>query len=247
MSLKVLITGASSGIGKQLATDYAKEGAQVIACGRNQQALHELQQIAPNITPLAFDVTNTDDTKKALQCLPFEPELWILNAGVCEYIDNGIIDSDLISRVMAVNFQGVVNCIEGIQPLLRAGNRVAIVSSIAGELAMPRAEAYGASKVAITYLARALRVAWRPSHVDISVVYPGFVATPLTAQNTFSMPMMISAQQASLGIRKGLAKGKPHIYVPRVFTTMIRLIALLPYSWQQRLMKNLIREQGSNK
>ncbi len=107
MSGSVLITGATSGIGKQLALDYANEGWKVIACGRNEAVLAELEKGSTNMSTLRFDVTQYDETIQALSQLPFIPETWIFNAGDCEYMDDGIVDAQLMARVMNVNVVGV--------------------------------------------------------------------------------------------------------------------------------------------
>ncbi len=227
----VFITGATSGIGKQLALDYAKQGWQVIACGRNQSVLDSLHTQYANIFPLAFDVTDHPGTKAALAQLPCQPELWILNAGDCEYIDDGKMDVTLMARVFNINVLGVAAGIEGIQPHLSCGHRVAIVGSIASELALPRAEAYGASKAAVAYLARTLQLDWRPLGIEVTTIFPGFVATPLTDRNTFAIQE----------IKAGLARGVSQLYFPKRFTWLIRLLGALPYAWQGRLVRRLLK------
>ncbi|EGR4274016.1 SDR family oxidoreductase [Vibrio cholerae] len=237
----VFITGATSGIGKQLALDYAKQGWQVIACGRNQSVLDSLHTQYANIFPLAFDVTDHPGTKAALAQLPCQPELWILNAGDCEYIDDGKMDVTLMARVFNINVLGVAAVIEGIQPHLSRGHRVAIVGSIASELALPRAEAYGASKAAVAYLARTLQLDWRPLGIEVTTIFPGFVATPLTDRNTFAMPMIITVERAAQEIKAGLARGVSQLYFPKRFTWLIRLLGALPYAWQDRLVRRLLK------
>ncbi|HGS4481873.1 SDR family oxidoreductase [Vibrio cholerae] len=237
----VFITGATSGIGKQLALDYAKQGWQVIACGRNQPVLDSLHTQYANIFPLAFDVTEHPGTKAALAQLPCQPELWILNAGDCEYIDDGKMDVTLMARVFNINVLGVAAVIEGIQPHLSRGHRVAIVGSIASELALPRAEAYGASKAAVAYLARTLQLDWRPLGIEVTTIFPGFVATPLTDRNTFVMPMIITVERAAQEIKAGLARGVSQLYFPKRFTWLIRLLGALPYAWQGRLVRRLLK------
>lgn len=237
----VLITGATSGIGRQLASDYARAGWTVIACGRNEQRLAEIATESRSVIPLRFDLTDRQQTNNALAELPVTPNLWILNAGDCEYIDKGVMDAGLMARVMQINLLGIANALEAIQPHLKPGHRVVLVGSIASELALPRAEAYGASKAAVAYLARTLRLDWADKGIGVSCVFPGFVATPLTAKNTFTMPMMVSVQQASQAIRRGLDRGVANLYFPARFTWIIRLLGMLPYSWQFRLVSRFFR------
>ncbi|WP_104041177.1 SDR family oxidoreductase [Vibrio hyugaensis] len=240
MTESILITGATSGIGKQLALDYALAGWKVIACGRNQALLSELEASSQNIATLRFDITDYEQTQTVLNALPFTPETWLFNAGDCEYMDDGLVDAQLMARVMNVNVIGVANCVEACQSQFERGHRVVIVGSIASEIALPRAEAYGASKAAVSYFARTLAVDLKAKGIKVVTVFPGFVETPLTDKNTFDMPMIISVNQASEAIRKQLDAGKSYIYFPARFTGILRFISLLPYSWQARLTAKLV-------
>ncbi|MGR5067266.1 MULTISPECIES: SDR family oxidoreductase [Vibrio] len=240
MTRTVLITGATSGIGKQLAIDYAQTGWQVIACGRNQSVLSELEATSQNIATLKFDVTDYEQTQLAFRSLPFTPDTWIFNAGDCEYMNDGVVDAKLMARIMSVNVVGVANCVEACQSQFERGHRVVMVGSIASEVALPRAEAYGASKAAVSYFARTLAVDLKPKGIKVVTVFPGFVETPLTDKNTFDMPMIVSVNRASDAIRKQLDAGKSHIYFPARFTGILRFISLFPYSWQARLTAKLV-------
>ncbi len=237
----VLITGASSGIGKQLAVDYAKQGCSVIACGRNAPTLEALATVHPNIEPLVFDTTDEDQTRSRLSALNKEPDLIILNAGTCEYIEQGRLDPSLFKRVFNVNVFGVVNCIAGLQRFLSQGTHLALMGSTAAYVGLPRAEAYGASKAALSYLAKSLSVDLEEYGVTVSLISPGFVKTPLTDKNDFAMPMIVTPEEASVSIRKGLEKGKREIHFPQKFSLFLKAISLLPLSVQVSLVKRITR------
>jgi NAD(P)-dependent dehydrogenase (short-subunit alcohol dehydrogenase family) len=236
---RVLITGASSGIGQQLAQDYAAQGWQVIACGRDAARLEALCAQHPAIITRRFDMTDLAATREALAASP--AELVILCAGTCEYLNHGVVDAQLVARVLTTNLLGPVNCLDALLPQLQTGARIALVGSTASLVPLPRAEAYGASKAALAYFARSLAVDLTPRGIAVSLVLPGFVATPLTDRNDFAMPMIITPQQASAYIRQGLAKGRAEIAFPPLFAALLRLTALLPQALQRWLAKRMVR------
>lgn len=235
----VLITGASSGIGRQLALDYAAEGWKVTACGRDPAKLEALNLANPAIDTLSFDMTDLALTRQALAWV--QASLVILCAGTCEYLDNGVVDAEKVTRVLNTNVLGPVNCLDALLPGLPTGARVVLVGSTASLVPLPRAEAYGASKAALAYFARSLSLDLAPRGIQVSLVMPGFVKTPLTERNNFPMPMMISVEQASQCIRKGLARGAAEIAFPLRFVWLLKTVALLPFAWQKRLAQRLVR------
>ncbi len=237
--MTVLITGASSGIGAGLAKSWADDGCQVIACGRDRARLEALQQYCPNITLRVFDMTDREACHLALaDCTA---DLIVLCAGTCEYLEQGVVDAALVERVMSTNFQGPVNCLAALQTQLLPGSRVALVSSMAHWLPFPRAEAYGASKAALTWFANSLRLDWEPKGIAVTVVSPGFVDTPLTRKNDFPMPGQVSVDDAVKAIRHGLAKGKKHIAFPTGFSLAMKLLSGLPNFLQRRLLRRMVR------
>jgi NAD(P)-dependent dehydrogenase (short-subunit alcohol dehydrogenase family) len=231
----MLITGATSGIGLGLAKHYARN-AKVFACGRNEEALKTLSQFA-NIEALEFDVTEIDSIKRAcahIECL----DVLILNAGNCEYIDDARnFDSALFKRVIDVNVLSIGYCLEVLLPKVKRGGQLVIVSSSASFLPLPRAQAYGASKAAVSYLAKTLSVDLKD--IDVSVVHPGFVKTPLTAKNDFPMPMAITVEDAVKAIAKGVSKRHREIHFPKRFTYLLKLLQLLPSSVWYTLVKGI--------
>jgi short-subunit dehydrogenase len=241
----VLITGATSGIGERLALDYAFEGWDVYACGRNKTKLKALKEQSGRIQTFGFDVTQLKSVSIAFAKLPKTPDLWLFNAGDCLYLDDGVMDVDVFQKMLKINVMGLANCMQAAQGFFKPGQHIAMMGSIASEVALPRAEAYGASKAAVCYYARSVALALRQQGLQVSLIFPGFVQTPLTDKNTFPMPMRISCHQASMAIRKGLAAKKEFIYFPAVFTWLLRLIALLPYSAQKTLISYLVPTQPS--
>lgn len=173
---RVLITGASSGIGLQLAQDYAADGWHVTACGRNEERLNALAAQSPMIEVCLFDITDLAETRAALSDI--RVDLAILCAGTCEYLDHGVVEAEKVHRVMLTNFSGPVNCLDSLLPQMQPGSRVALVGSTASMVALPRAEAYGASKAALAYFARSLAQDVKRQQIGISLVLPGFVDTP---------------------------------------------------------------------
>ncbi|MBC7006780.1 SDR family NAD(P)-dependent oxidoreductase [Photobacterium sp. BZF1] len=236
---QVLITGASSGIGKQLAIDYANNGWSVLGCGQNAERLQALSELNDNITTVNFDVTNNQDVHEKLSALDDVPDLVILNAGTCEYIEHGHIDVALFRRVYEVNIFGLLNCIEALQSSFNSNTHLVIIGSTASYIPLPRAEAYGSSKAAIAYIANTLAIDLANKGVTVSLVSPGFVKTPLTDKNDFAMPMLMSPEFASEKIREGIAAKKKEIHFPLKFSLFLKFIALLPIRLQLATVKRM--------
>ena len=236
----VLITGASSGIGLQLANDYLDKGYRVLACGRDQNKLKKSLQ-HDNVLHCIFDTLNPTQIESSLGSVS-EPDLVILNAGNCEYVDDAQqLDARLFERTFNTNVMGTVNCLSAILPKMKRGSHLAIVSSSVTFLPLTRAEAYGASKAALDYLTKTLSVDLKDKGIDVSLIRPGFVDTPLTRLNDFPMPGRISVEKASEMIRRGLDKRKLEINFPFIFIFILRLFSWLPTSWWLVLAVNMRR------
>ncbi|MGF1752061.1 SDR family NAD(P)-dependent oxidoreductase [Vibrio makurazakiensis] len=242
--MKILITGATSGIGEELALEYAKAGHNVIACGRNESKLTQLKRLQPSIEPLCFDLTDFDNYPVIQSGGQQDPnvksnepplDLLILNAGDCEYIDDALnFDAQKFERVININLISVGYGLQAWLKRIKPGGRLVLVSSSAELLPLPRAEAYGASKAALSYLGKVLAIQLKQHDINVSVVRPGFVKTPLTDKNTFAMPMMVSTQEAAHAIISGLSKGKSDISFPTVFIVIMKCLRFLPSSiWNQ--------------
>lgn len=238
----ILITGATSGIGESLLHHYLAHDYQVIACGRNQEKLKQLSADNANVIPLAFDITDQRQISQAAGELSHIANIDILmfNAGDCRYIDNAkAFDGQLFADVIATNLQSLGFLLQHFLPKVNAGGQVVFVSSSATILPFPRAEAYGASKAGIDYLAKSLRLDLKAEDISVTLVHPGFIKTPLTDKNDFEMPFLLSSEQAASRIYQGVSARKSYLHFPKRLTLMMKLLALLPnFIWQSMALKS---------
>ncbi|MBQ4810657.1 short-chain dehydrogenase [Pseudoalteromonas luteoviolacea] len=233
---KVLITGATSGIGEGLVDRYSKSH-NVVACGRNEEKLSKLS--GNNVQTLKFDMTEKAQVASAFVDIE-QLDIVILNAGVCEYIDDARrFDAELFERVIHANVIATGYCIEALLPKLKPGGQLVIVSSSASFLPLPRAQAYGASKAALSYLTRVMQI--ELEDIDVTLVHPGFVETPLTDKNDFPMPFLVTVENACEAIFQGVESRKKEIHFPKRFTLLLKLFALLPFSLWMPLAKRIKR------
>ena len=238
--MKVLITGATSGIGLQLATDYLDDGHFVHCCGRNTTSLDQLNRKYEDRSEThAFDTTNLSEVRSSLQHLD-NLDAIILNAGTCEYINAKQFDAEMFERVLRTNCIGIANCLQLLIPKVKPGGIIGLMGSSSSYLPLPRAEAYGASKAAIEYLSRTLQMSLKSADIHVSYIAPGFVETPLTDKNDFPMPMRVDVKFASQKIREGLASKKREIHFPSRFTSILKLISILPNRVQQFLIARVL-------
>lgn len=232
----IWITGASSGIGKALAVTLSKLGNVVIISGRNALVLEEMAAHYPGMHPLPFDVSDLASVEKAkadIRSSFTHIDRIVLNAGTCEYLDINNPDWALFSRTFNVNVIGPVNCLDIALPLLRAAPSPHIVgvASLASIAPFPRAEAYGASKAAFEYLLESLRMDVKAWGIDVSVILPGFVDTPLTKKNEFDMPFQLSVSDAADRMVNAIASRRKRYVFPKRLYWAISILHAIPGLW----------------
>jgi short-subunit dehydrogenase len=248
---RIWLTGASSGIGAALAESLLKNGDHLALSARHAEPLEALSERFPGqVLVVAGDLGERLEVReigKRIKQAWGALDMALLNAGTCEYIDAAAFDATLIERVLRVNLLGTSYCIEAALPLLRSGNRPHLVgvASAVTYLPLPRAGAYGASKAGLRYLLESLRLDLAREGIDVTVINPGFVDTPLTAANDFPMPQRWSAEQAAQFICARLDKHPRDITFPALFTRVLRLLAHLPTRWQVGIGKRLARDGGA--
>lgn len=244
---RIWLTGASSGIGAALARLLLQQGHQLAVSARNLDALVCLQQEYPQqVLVLAGDLTDHQQVKTIGTKIE---QQWggldqvILSAGTCDYLDASAFDAGMIERVMRANLFSAAYCVEVALPLLRKAERphlVAISSSVT-YLPLPRAEAYGASKAALRYLFQSLRMDLAQEGIEVTLISPGFVDTPLTQRNDFPMPMRWPVDKAAAYIAARLDKRPLEISFPAPFIAALRLLSWLPQRLQLSLGKRMAR------
>jgi len=226
---RVWVIGASSGIGRATAQVLLQRGARVAVSARQADVLREID----GALALPLDVADAAALHAAAQRLQRDwqgLDLLLYCAGTYRPMRATAFDLDSALRHDDVNYRGALHALAAVLPLLlaqRAGH-IALVSSVAGFGGLPQALAYGPTKAALINLAETLYLDLRPLGIGVHVVNPGFVDTPLTAQNTFAMPALISAQQAAIAILAGLQAGRFDIHFPRRFTLWLKLLRCLP-------------------
>jgi NAD(P)-dependent dehydrogenase (short-subunit alcohol dehydrogenase family) len=237
---RVWLIGASSGIGAATAAALQARGAQVLVSARSAGALdafvaQHTEADGSRPTPQAWPLDVTDAqavTRTAQAILQQGPlDLVLYCAGHYREMRATALDMADLKRHLDINYTGALHVIDAVLPSLiaRGSGHVSLISSVAGFRGLPKSLAYGPTKAALTNLAETLYLDLGPLGVGVSVVHPGFVQTPLTAQNDFTMPALITPDQAAQAMVDGWANGAFDIHYPKRFTRWMKLLRLLPY------------------
>lgn len=240
----VWIIGASSGIGNALARTLANAQATLALSARNAEKLEALSSELPGtqfVYPM--DVSDTASVSAAAQAIHSkfgDIHRIIFLAAAYEPMTLNDLDLDSVQAMLNTNLLGAFNLIEAVLPILSKQRRgqLAMCASAAGYIGLPGGQPYSASKAALINLAESLRTE-TPSHIDIKMINPGFVRTPLTEKNDFAMPMIITPGQAAHAIAKGLHGEAFEIHFPKQFTLPMKLLATLPYALSLPLLKRI--------
>jgi len=235
----VLITGASSGLGRGLALHYARAGATVHALARRRQELDSLaaeaqRASAGRIVPTVLDVTDAEALVGRIESAHAEAggalDLVIANAGLGDPTPARRIDWRKVKRIMDVNVSAACVTIAAALPAMvaRGQGTVVAVASLAAYRGFPEAGAYCASKAALHTFMESMRVDLRGSGVKAITVYPGFVRTEMTARNKFRMPFMMELDDAIRVMARGIDRGSSTVAFPLPARMSVALIGTVP-------------------
>lgn len=242
-----LVTGAGSGMGKELTMALLNKGAKVAAADIKEESLQELKKAVGrndnNLTIYILDISN----KEAVDNLPKEIiekqgsiDAMVNNAGIIQpFVKVNELEYNTIERVMNINFFGTLYMVKAFLPHLLKRPEAYIVntSSMGGFLPVPGQGVYGASKAAVKLLTEALYAELKDTNVNVSVVFPGAVATNITENSGVKAPSMpkdakeyksLSASKAAEIIISGIEKNKFQIFVGQDSKFMNMLYKLNP-------------------
>lgn len=243
----VWITGASTGIGREVALRFARAGWTVAMTARRRELLDDLAAtpaLAGRLVAYPCDVTDPAAMAGVVgrieaECGPVR--IALLNAGTYAFERMEEMEAGRFRSVIDTNLMGVVH---GLVPLLtamrtRRSGQIAIVASVAGYLGLPGSLAYGASKAALINLAEALAMEATPWGIRVQVINPGFVETPLTASNRFPMPFLMPVGRAADHILRGLSSSRFEIAFPWPMVALLKVVRRLPYRLSFALLSRL--------
>jgi NAD(P)-dependent dehydrogenase (short-subunit alcohol dehydrogenase family) len=230
----VWLVGASSGIGLATAKALHARGAKVFVSARNADALHAFAREHAGALALPLDASVPASVAAAAQTVLASGPLDLVMYCAGYYKALRATDFDLAEmlRHQQVNYCGALYVLDAVLPaLLKQGSgHISLTGSVAGYRGLPNSLAYGPTKAALINLAETLYLDLQGSGVGVSIVNPGFVETPLTAQNSFSMPALLTPEQAAGEILAGWARGEFEIHFPKRFTRWMKTLRLLPYA-----------------
>jgi NAD(P)-dependent dehydrogenase (short-subunit alcohol dehydrogenase family) len=228
----VWIVGASTGIGRATAQALHARGARVVVSARKAEALTAFARKHPGSRALPLDATDAPAIRAAAaQLLAQGPlDCVVYCAGHYQAMRADAMDVGEMVRHVEVNYLGALHLLGAVLPamLARGAGHISLVGSVAGYRGLPQSLAYGPTKAALINLAETLYLDVHDKGIGVSIINPGFVRTPLTADNTFDMPALLTPEQAATAIVNGWQRGAFEIHFPKRFTLWLKALRVVP-------------------
>jgi short-subunit dehydrogenase len=242
VTTRVVITGASSGIGRALAAEYARRGATIGLIARRAELLRELASDLKVHTALyALDVRDAAGLTRSAEDFRTRfgsPDVVIANAGVSAGTSTERSeDRAVFQEILEVNVMGMVNTFMAFLPAMRAAGSGTLVgiASVAGFRGLPGSGAYSASKAAAIAYLESLRVELRGTGISVITISPGYIATPMTEHNPYPMPFIIPADLAARRMVDAIARRKRHVVIPWQMGIVGGVLKILPRALYDRM------------
>ncbi|WP_304545682.1 SDR family NAD(P)-dependent oxidoreductase [Sulfurimonas microaerophilic] len=232
--MKILITGASSGLGAELARQYAEEENELILLARREDKLQQLQQeLLPqckDIKLIIVDVTHFKELQEQLRTIT-ALDMVILNAGISlghSHTQTPTIEE--FKNLYNVNVLSNHAILEVLLPIFtkQKSGKIVFISSLASLFSMPSSKVYSSSKRALNAYAEGLRYKYTPMGIKVINILPGFIKSELTDKNDFHMPFLLETKEGVARIKKAIQRNKTEYAFPRRFYYFIRFLNLLP-------------------
>lgn len=232
-----MITGASSGIGRGLAMELARRGAKLGLVARRSDLLaeivSEIEADGGQALALAVDVQDASAMKQAAQRLSSQfgrIDMLIANAGIGTTTDAANLQASEVARVFGVNVVGAASSVAAVMPqmLERGQGHLVAISSLAAYRGIPKSATYAASKAALSSFFESLRIDLKPKGIDVTIIHPGFIKTPLTAGREAKMPFLMETDAAVNKIIRAIEKKRKSYSFPWQLASIVRLGMVLP-------------------
>lgn len=240
----VFITGASSGIGRALAIALAKRGASLGLLARRVDVLNEIatqiEASGGEALVLPADVTDATAVRGAADLLREKfghIDILIANAGIAGLSDAKDLNPSDVADVVRTNVVGAVNSVAAVLPemLERNGGQLVAMSSLAAYRGLPKSGAYCASKAAVSAFFESARLDLRETNIDVTIIHPGFIKTPLTAGRQNKMPYLMELDAGIKKIVRAIEERRKSYSFPWQLATIARLGMLMPVAMYDRI------------
>ncbi len=240
--MKILITGASSGLGAELARQYATSENELILLARREEKLFtlrsELFESAKSVEIIVADVTAFEILQEKIKKIGIV-DIVILNAGISLGPKSGVPTIESFKNLYDVNLLANHAILEVLLPRLveQGSGKVVFISSLASLFTMPGSEVYSSSKRALNAYADGIRHQYTKDGLKVITILPGFIKSEMTDKNDFSMPFMVELESGVSRIKKAIDSGKEVYAFPSRFYFIIRFLSLLPNFLLQKIFK----------
>ena len=243
----VFITGASSGIGRALAVEWGRRGARVALTARREDELSKtaeaVEQAGGRALAVAADVRDAEALRRAAEQVRGSwgrIDVLVANAGMTSTTGGAELRAAEAADVITVNVIGVVNSVAAVLPdmLERQSGHLVAISSLAAYRGLPKSATYSASKAAVSTFFESLRLDLRPQNIDVTVIHPGFIRTPLVEGRKRKLPYLLEVDDAARRIIRAVERRARTYAFPWQLATVVRLIRHMPGRLYDRLASN---------